>query len=299
MSIVIGVVLGLFGAFLGSFACAQVWRLRAQQLVDDKKAAAKGESDVEAPSEKELRQLKPLLKPLAKDRSECLSCHHQLAWYDLVPIVSWLSLWGRCRYCRKPIGYAEILAEVGLGLVFALSYWFWPWSLDSTLAIAALALWLVSCVVMTILTLYDAKWFLLPFGVNLLLIGVALVFRILMTAQGLTDIWSLVGAIALLAGLYGLFGLLGLVGFGDSILGVGLALLLGKWELAFLTLFLANFLGCVWLVPIALKGKLRRRMKIPFGPFLIIAAVIAMLWGQAIIDWFFVASSHLFIALMV
>src|SRR6478609_4310093 len=94
------VILGVFGLLFGSFAGASVWRLRAWQLVADKKA---GDEDVD---EAELKQLKPLTKATFRtDRSRCLHCGHELAWYDLLPLASWLSTGGKCRYCRKPIGY--------------------------------------------------------------------------------------------------------------------------------------------------------------------------------------------------
>lgn len=299
MQVVTGVLIGLIGAFLGSFACAQVWRIRAQQLVNDKKRVQEGKTDVEAPDPKELKHLSRLVRPMIGDRSECLSCNHRLAWYDLVPVISWLSLRGRCRYCRAPIGRMELIAELSLGLVFAISYWFWPLPLETVAGVGALGLWLISCTVMLMLALYDAKWFLLPFGINILLIVLAVGFRILLTAQGMTDPWSLIAAVGILAGLYALFGLFNLVGYGDSIMGIALALFLGRWELAFLTLFLANLLGCLWLVPLAMRRKLHRRMRIPFGPFLIIAAIISMLWGHMIIEWFFTVSGYLFIPLMV
>ena len=118
ISMTVGI--GLLGAVLGSFAGAQVWRLRAWQLKQDKAAGEKIDTT-------EWKKLKPLIgKKLKKDRSQCLSCHHDLAWKDLIPVVSWLRFGGKCRYCKAKIGYTEILLELGLGALFALSVWFWP-----------------------------------------------------------------------------------------------------------------------------------------------------------------------------
>ena len=91
------VIVAALGAVMGSFIGAQVWRVRARQLVEDKQAG-------EPVDTLELRRLKPLLMPLKDDRSRCLSCGHELRWYDLLPVVSWLVTRGRCRYCRAPIG---------------------------------------------------------------------------------------------------------------------------------------------------------------------------------------------------
>lgn len=287
MNIALIVVLGVLGALLGSFAGAQVWRLRAHQLVEDRQ---EGEEVDGA----ELKRLKVLLRPTLQDRSECLHCHHQLAWYDLIPVVSWVSLGGKCRYCREPIGIAEILLEVGLAAVFVCSYLLWPYALDSMMHITGFAIWLIACVVMAILFVYDAKWSLLPFAINIALIGVGVVFQVIMAASGAPlDIWSLVGGIVLLGGLYLMFSLFGWVGMGDGILGVGLALLLGKWQYAFLALFIANLLGCFMLIPLYARRELHRHARIPFGPFMILGALIVMLFGSWLLAMIFGPTGYL------
>lgn len=291
MDILLIVTLGVLGALLGSFAAAQVWRLRARQLLQDQR-------DGEPVDKAELQRLKGLHRSARHDRSECLHCHHRLAWYDLLPVISWLSLGGRCRYCRKPIGGMELMAEVGLSLVFILSYLAWPYALGSMPQIAAFTLWLIACTLGAILLMYDAKWSLLPFAINCSLIVVAVGFVGLLALSGVAiSIPSIIGAVCLLGGLYLLFSLLGWVGMGDGILGVGLGLLLGDWQLAFLTLFLANLLGCLMLIPLYARKKLHRKVKIPFGPFLIVAAFISMLYGKAIIVGVFGASG-LFVNLL-
>lgn len=293
MNIPFIVLLSVLGALLGSFAVAQVWRLRARQLVEDKKNG-------EPVDAKELRRLKVLLRPVATDRSACLTCRHTLAWYDLVPVVSWLSLKGRCRYCNAPIGITEVLAEVGLGAVFALSYIFWPHTLGSIGELVPFTIWLVACVVATILVVYDAKWSLLPFELNIGLIVLGALFATTWyTIAGVSlDLPSLIGGIAILGGLYLVFSLLGWVGMGDGILGIGLALFLGSWQLAFVTLFLANLLGCLMLIPLFIRQKLHRQVRIPFGPFLIVAAFVSMLAGNWLISTIFSMSNDAFTTLM-
>ncbi|MGB4761781.1 MAG: A24 family peptidase [Candidatus Saccharimonas sp.] len=305
MTILLIVVLGLLGALLGSFACAQVWRLRARQLVEDReeyrqqKSAGVQVTRSDYYQPEELSRLKMLIRPVKTDRSECLDCHHQLAWYDLMPVVSWISLRGKCRYCGVAIGATELWAEVGLGLVFVLSYLAWPHTLSSLLDIVVFALWLVACVLMSVLFIYDSKWSLLPFSINIALIAVAFIFSILGGIAYGFHLWSSIGAIVLLAGLYAFFALFRWAGYGDSILGVGLALILGRWELAFFALFLANILGCLMLVPLYLRHKLHRRLRVPFGPFMILGAIAAMLWGAWLINQFLGVGSELLISLMV
>ena len=293
MDIPLIAILAVLGALLGSFAVAQVWRLRARQLVID-------ERDGEPVDKAELRRLRGLLRPVTGDRSECLHCHHQLAWYDLLPVVSWLSLRGKCRYCKAPIGITELLAEVGLAIVFAVSYIAWPYPLGSVWQLVPLVIWLVACVVATILLVYDAKWSLLPFGINITFIVLGALYAVaLYTVGGASfDALSLAGALTLLGGLYFAFSLLGWVGMGDGILGVGLALFLGTWHLAFLTLFLANLLGCLMILPLYLRKKLHRNMRIPFGPFLILAAIISLLGGEWLITIFLSSASGVLVPLM-
>lgn len=292
-TIVMLVILGWIGAMLGSFVGAQVWRLRARQLNEDKK---QGETVDLA----ELKRIKRLIRPASTDRSECLYCHHQLAWYDLIPIFSWVTLGGKCRYCRHHIGIMELLLEIGLAGTFIASYFAWPVSVGSTYGLVSFVLWLVACTVMALLFAYDARWYLLPFSMNVTLIVVAIALaatRIYHEGAHIDMIWSMLFAIGILSGLYFIFSLFGWVGLGDSILGLGLAILLGNWQAAFLAVFLANLLGCFMLIPLYLQGRLRRNAHIPFGPFLIVGTLISMLWGSTIIHFVF-ASSDAFLNLL-
>ena len=98
---IVYVALVLFGVCLGSYAAATVWRLRAKQLQADK--ALKEPYD-----KKEYKRLEKLMgKKTFQDRSMCLECGYELKWYDLIPVISWLSLRGKCRSCKHFIGWFE------------------------------------------------------------------------------------------------------------------------------------------------------------------------------------------------
>lgn len=269
----------LLGVVLGSFAGAQVWRVRARQLRTDKQTGH--------PYDKhEWRQLRVLLQGTVRDdRSRCLQCGHVLAWYDLLPVVSWLSTGGRCRYCQQFIGWFELVMELVLGVGLALSYLVWPWALPASSLL--FVVWVVVALVLMILAAYDAKWQLLPDPLNygLMALGALFVLVRMMTLHDV-DLVSLTGAVALLAGLYG--GLYAIsrgawIGFGDVKLCVGLALLLGDWRLAFMTLFFSNMLGCIIVLPGLARGQLNTRSQVPFGPLLIIGCVISLLFGGHIL----------------
>ena len=286
MDIALVIAGGFLGIVLGSFAGAQVWRLRARQLVADKKMGEKVDT-------KELARLKPLLgKKLQDDRSQCLSCGHTLRWYDLLPIVSWISLRGKCRYCTQPIGWTEFLLELTLGLTFALSVLLWPASLFEPLELIKLGLWLVALVALAINFVYDARWMLLVPALNWLLIGCGIVFSIITVLQSpdvMSATWSLLGAVLILGGLYAMLWVVSRgrwVGDGDMYIGTGLALFLGDWKLAFVALFMANVIGTLVVAPGLLSGKLARGSQVPFGPLLIIGGVLTWFLGDAIINWY-------------
>lgn len=284
---IIALILAVVGLLFGSFAGATVWRLRARQLVEDKAAG-------EHVDEKEYKKLLPLTKAsLRKDRSRCLHCHHTLAWYDLLPLVSWISTGGKCRYCRQSIGWFEPIIELGMALFFVVSFLAWPNPLTTAPQIAVFVLWLMAGVLLAILCAYDAKWFLLPNKVVWPLTVVATIVAIIRLATAFNTLGALVNlgiAIFILSGLYLIIWLVSKgrwIGFGDVKLGLALALLLGDWQLAFIALFAANLLGCLVVIPGMLAGKISRQTRVPFGPLLILGTVIALLWGGRVIAWYF------------
>lgn len=285
-TIVIIVGLALFGLVLGSFAGATVWRLRARQLVADKKAG-------EPVDHKEYIQLKKLAsEKVSKDRSRCLHCSYELKWFDLIPLVSWLSLKGKCRNCRTPIGRMEPLIELGTAVFFVASFLFWPVELASSLQIAIFVIWLISGVGLAVLFAYDAKWFLLPDRVNFAVIGLGLVSAILTIIASHNVIGALVsvlGSVAILSGLYFVLYIASKgrwIGFGDIKLGLGLGLLLADWKLAIIALFFANLIGCFIVIPLMITGKLKRDSRVPFGPLLIAGAIVTKLVGVTIAEFY-------------
>lgn len=280
------IVLGILGLCMGSFAGASTWRLRARQLAEDK-------ADGEEVSASEYKKLISLTKAsLLQDRSRCLHCGHPLAWYDLLPLVSWISTRGKCRYCHKKIGYFEPLIEISVAAFFVASYAFWPAPIAGSMDVGLLALWLVAGVLLAILFAYDAKWFLLPNRVMFPLIAVAAVaafLQIMSASDAVSVLINVLLATFILSGLYLVLWLASRgqwVGFGDVKLGLALALLLADWQLAFIALFAANFIGCLVVIPGMLSGKITRKTRVPFGPLLILGGVIAFLFGGPITEWY-------------
>jgi leader peptidase (prepilin peptidase)/N-methyltransferase len=224
-----------------------------------------------------------------KERSECPSCHHILAPKDLIPVISWLSLRGKCRYCHKPIPDSPVV-ELLVPLLFALSYLYWPVALTGV-GLFQFVVWLACVLLFAILAVYDLRWYLLPDKVVWPLTGLAVIYTI-GTLIYTHDIHTLLGSLAGVVIISGLFYALFKVskekwiGFGDVKLGISLGLLAGGAVEACMTLFFASFIGMLISLPLVLAGKASRKTKLPFGPLLIAGAFIVQLFGARILDWY-------------
>ncbi len=273
--ILILVLMTILGAVFGSFACCQAWRWRYHAL-----------------GKKELGQW-----------SVCMHCRKRIKWYDNVPIISWLVLRGKCRYCHKKIGIADFLSEIGMAVAFFMLSWAYlvpilnNWSqlvaAHPTLLVVKLATFIITLimlVVLVVLAVYDAKWGELP--VVLLALSIIfgmMVFVLKIFEVSLSDNPDVIGAI-INAGI-GVLILAGsclviykashekLMGAGDWLLALALALALADWWLALWTIFLANLLGDVIALPSALKKK---GHVVHFGPFLVAAFVIVLVLGNCL-----------------
>lgn len=272
MVVVILIILGL--AF-GSFVNALVWRLYQQSLPKKRRAA----------SDQELS--------ISTGRSMCTHCKHTLAWYDLVPLLSWISVGGRCRYCKKPIGTQYPIVELLTAILFVVSYVFWPSDLlMSGFQQAIFALWLAVVVGFAALIVYDIRWMLLPNKIvfPLILLGALVaLLRAFDSTNILTSLFASAGGLAIAGGIfYVVFQVSNgtWIGGGDVKLGFALGLLLGSPILAFLMLFIASLLGLLVAVPGIVSKKSGLNSKLPFGPFLIVSTMIVMLFGQRLIDWY-------------
>ena len=277
-SILINVILGVCGLVFGSFACATAWRLRARELYSEKNKV-----------KPEYTKLSSLAKtPILKDYSRCLSCESKLKWYDMIPLISWLVLRGKCRQCHKPIGPVEPLAELFLAIFFVSSYVFWPSTLDNGIEITKFIIWLLAGIILAVQFIYDLKWSLLPSYPSYLVVILGIInaiITVMVSGDKIATISSIMLAVALLSGLYFMIYYLShkkWIGAGDIILGLGLALVLSDWQTAYVALFAANLVGCLVVIPGMVSGKLKRTSRVPFAPFMILGFWIAGLFGGRI-----------------
>ena len=260
--IMFAVFMGLVGLAIGSFADAVAWRIHSK-------------------------------RNFVTGRSECEHCHHKLAPLDLIPVLSWVMLGGKCRYCEHAISPVVPLVELGMGLAFGLSALYWPFGFDMWQGNVLFGLWVVYLVVLGILFVYDLRWLLLPDVLVYPLIGLAFVdaaIRVSVQTQATVTDYAghVVLGVAAMAGVYALLYMVSRgkwVGFGDVKLAVFVGAVLG-WEKTFVVLMLANVLGLLVIMPGLLSHKLTPKSHVPFGPFMIAAFVLVGLFGDSIIRWY-------------
>lgn len=264
------IVLAVLGLSLGSFANALVWRLHTQPQTKSLKLKAKDLS-------------------MLHGRSMCVHCHHVLTWYDLLPVVSWLSLGGKCRYCKKPISVQYPLVEILTAALFVMSYMVWPNGFDG-IGATLFVFWLVLIVGFMAMFVYDLRWMILPDRLTYPLIALA-GLQVVIHSVWARDFSIIVGSVMGLVVVGGLFYVLfqisdgKWIGGGDVKLGFILGLLAGGIIEGMLLIFIASLLGTLTSIPlIAKKGGLKKR--IPFGPLLITATIFVYLFGQNILDWY-------------
>jgi leader peptidase (prepilin peptidase)/N-methyltransferase len=209
--------------------------------------------------------------------SHCPSCSRRLAILDLIPIVSFVALRGRCRYCGIAIPPRLLFVELFTAIAFGAIFWY----LGPGLKLLTVLVYLC---VLEIITVVDLRENIIPNVVVYPAMVIALVFA------------PFAGPGLLMAFLGGLAGFVILLipalvyrkgmGLGDVKLTGFIGLAVGL-KLVFVAIFIAIVVGALFgLALIALK---RKQMKegIPFGPFLSFGTMIAMLWGNWLMDWYF------------
>ncbi len=222
-------------------------------------------------------------------RSFCPHCRHQLSWKDLIPLISFLLLGGKCRYCQKPISIQYPLVELATGIVFLLIFWHLNFGLDLAFDIWILTLFhfLISCFLI-IIFVYDLKHFIIPDRVIYPAIVTAIVFPAIgLFASGGNFYNSILSAL----GAAGFFLSIVLItrGRGMGIGDIKLAFLMGiflGWPNILTALFIAFLSGAIIGTGLIFLKKKNLKSEVPFGPFLVAGTFISLFWGQTIINWY-------------
>ncbi len=267
----ISVIVFVLGLAIGSFVSASVWRHHEQE----KRAIHKKKPD------KSLSIL--------KGRSMCEHCGHRLSAQDLIPLVSWLGLGGKCRYCKKELSWEYPVVELVSGLLFLASYTAWEFEVGFDYFL--FSVWLVMLSALIFLALYDLKWLLLPNKIIyplIILVTSLVVVESLFFNGGTEMIRDRVLGLLFAGGIFYLLFLVSRgkwIGGGDVKLGIFIGVMLGLSR-SVLTFVLAFNLAALAILPLLALGIVKRKTPIPFGPFLIVATIVATLYGFEIIQWY-------------
>jgi leader peptidase (prepilin peptidase)/N-methyltransferase len=215
---------------------------------------------------------------LIEPPSTCPRCGKRIAWYDNVPVVSWLLLRGKCRSCGEPISSQYPLIEALVGLLWVGAYFEWG------VSVHALAGALLGTILLGI-GITDARHYLIPdeYTWGGLVIGLAA--SLVGGWQGFLQ--AVIGAAVGFALLY-VVGLAGRWMFGEEAMGGGdikMMAMVGSfvgWKGVLLTIFSGALLGTLIFVPLSL----RKKRLVPFGVFLAVGAAVTFVWGDVIIEWY-------------
>ena len=247
-------VAGLFGLLIGSFLNVVAYRV-------------------------------PLSRSVVSPPSACPECGHPIRWKDNIPVVSWLLIKGRCRDCDASISARYPFVEAATGALFVGSYLV----IGPVWVLPAYLLFVATTVVL-VLTDLDHK------RIPNRILYPATAAAVMLIAAGAAADGSMVSIPRALAGGGIYFGLLlviallarGGFGMGD----VKLAFLLGtflafqSWDTLWSGIFLAFLIGGVISLLLLITKRKGRKDAIPFGPPLIVGALVALVWGQQLVDWY-------------
>ncbi len=265
------VLAGAFGLLIGSFLNVVIYRL--PKMLERQWAAEcadlQGKPADEAPPFN-----------LATPRSRCQTCGHQIRWYENIPVASYLALKGSCSACKTAISMRYPMVEMATGVLFAWCAWRWGISLT------ALA-WCGFSATLVALTLIDWDTTLLPDDLTLPLLWAGLIasalrFTDVPLAQsvwgavaGYMSLWLVYQAFKLLTGKEGM-------GYGDFKLFAALGAWFG-WQALVPIILMASVIGAVIGIGMKFASSLREGGYVPFGPFLALAGLTAMIFGPSAI----------------
>ncbi|GJL74090.1 MAG TPA: A24 family peptidase [Nitrosomonas sp.] len=220
---------------------------------------------------------------IASPRSVCPHCHHQIAFWENIPILSYLFLRGRCSECRASISlrYPVIEAFTGIMSGFVAWHFGFGWMMMAALVFV----WALIA-----LAAIDIDTQLLPDDITLPLLWIGLLVNI---HGGFTELHSaVIGAVAGYLSLWAIYWFFKLVtgkegmGYGDFKLLAAIGAWLG-WSLLPLVILFSSLVGAIAGIGLIIATKLNKGVMIPFGPYLAGGALIALFWGHEITHAYF------------
>ena len=225
----------------------------------------------------------PASKSIVRPRSMCPNCGNFIPFYDNIPVLSYLLLRGRCRYCKNVISPRYPVVELLTGLFALITV------LKFGLTVSALVYFLFIATLLAV-TFIDIDHRIIPNVITLP--GIALFFAAGLLVPQITWKDSLLGiligggSLYLVAQAYYLVKKVDGMGGGDVKLLAMIGALVG-WQGVLFTIFTASLSGTLAGLAVMIQQRSTVRQKIPFGPFLAIGAICFLFFGETLIRWYF------------
>lgn len=219
-------------------------------------------------------------------RSACMSCKNQLEWYELLPLVSFLGLLGRCRNCKSKISFQYPLVELASGLIFAGLFLKFQnvFFMDTLVFAGTYAYFTLMFSILLIIAVYDFKHKIIPDMLVFIFDCLAFVGLFFFSTYGfslhLPSLWELLSGvvIALPFALIWLLSFGTWMGLGDAKLALGFGWLLGLSR-ALSGVVISFWIGALLsILLIVFTKKYSMKSEIPFAPFLVLGVIIAFLF---------------------
>lgn len=243
------------------------------------------------------------------DRSHCLKCGKTLNWYELIPVLSFLIQYGKCRHCGHRLSFQYPLVEILSGIIFTAVPFnvfknFQLFSQLSDYKLLISAIWIVIFLLLLLLSIIDFRHFIIPDQINLslailgiLLIGVNLIGSQQFFIGHYALLFGLIGNVwlnHLFAALIGMvfFGLIIVLskgramGWGDFKLIGPLGLIFG-WPDVLIIIALSFIVGSIIGISLVIKKKKTIKEAVPFGPFLVAGSALVFFFGYQIVNGYF------------
>lgn len=225
----------------------------------------------------------PVSKSISHPRSSCTSCNELIPFYDNIPVLSYILLRGRCRFCREPISLRYPIIELLTGLFALITF------LKYGLTLEGLIYFIYICALLVI-TFIDIDHQIIPDVITLS--GIPIFFLGSFGLSQINYLDSLIGILAgggslfLVAWTYSLITKKEGMGGGDIKLLAMIGAVIG-WKGILFTIFVASAVGTVSGLLVMLKLRKGMKLKIPFGPFLAIGGIAYIFFGPQLIRWYF------------
>lgn len=216
---------------------------------------------------------------LLTPRSTCIHCEHKITAWENIPIISYFFLRGRCSQCHARISPRYPIIEAATAIISGFVAWHFGYGFVSLAAL--IFVWALIA-----LAVIDLDTQLLPDDITLPLLWIGLLVNI---NHGFTDIQSaVIGAIAGYLSLWSIYWCFKLItgkegmGYGDFKLLAAIGAWLG-WSMLPLVILSSSLVGALVGIGLILAAKLNKSIPIPFGPYLVGGALIALFWGEQLI----------------